>query len=321
MLPDPAPYHAALADGPAGARAFWLTTRDGLRIRIGIWPGGTRGTVVLLPGRTEYLEKYGRAAADLVARGWSVIAPDWRGQGLSTRLLPDPDMGHVGAFTDYQLDLDAVLGWLADHGPAAGLSGPWMLLSHSMGGLIGLRAVMRGLPFGAAVFSAPMWGIRMPLWRRPIADMARRLPLSLPGDRHYAPTTSGQNYVLTKPFEGNHLTSDRAMWDYLHAQVSAVRELRLGGPSLGWLRTALRESVALMRAPAPRLPAIVALGSEERIVLPRPIHHRMAGWHGGRLAIYTDARHEVPMENPGFRERFFGEAVELFETRAAQIAA
>ena len=44
--------------------------------------------------------------------------------------------------------------WLA-------LPRPWRLLAHSMGGTIGLRALTRGVPVAAAVFSAPMWGIRV----------------------------------------------------------------------------------------------------------------------------------------------------------------
>ena len=61
----PAPFHADLAEGPAGGHALWVNTSDGVRIRIGLWPAGEKGTVLLLPGRTEYIEKYGRAAADL----------------------------------------------------------------------------------------------------------------------------------------------------------------------------------------------------------------------------------------------------------------
>ena len=84
----PAPFHAALADGPPGATCVWLTAGQA-RIRVAWWKAGDKGTVLLLPGRTECIEKYGRAAGDLVARGFSVITIDWRGQGLADRALPD----------------------------------------------------------------------------------------------------------------------------------------------------------------------------------------------------------------------------------------
>lgn len=307
-----APFYHDLAEGPDNGRALWLRTPDGVRIRIGIWSGGRRGTVVLLPGRTEYIEKYGRAAADLRAEGWSVLAIDWRGQGLADRFLSDPLLGHVAKFTDYQSDLDAALDWLRDHGAAQGLTGPLVLFAHSMGGLIGLRALYRGLPFAAAVFSAPMWGIRVPVWRRPMAALLCRVPLRLPQDHHYAPTTSSDSYILKAGFAGNHLTSDLETWDYLSRHLKAVPEFRLGGPSLGWLRSALSECLVIRNRPAPQVPALVALGSHEQIVKPAPILQRMRDWKAGRLQIYEGARHEVPMERAEHRARFFREAVDLF---------
>ena len=51
-----APFYADVADGPPGGRAVWLHAADGVRLRAGLWPlQGARGTVLLLPGRTEYV--------------------------------------------------------------------------------------------------------------------------------------------------------------------------------------------------------------------------------------------------------------------------
>ncbi|MGA0540157.1 alpha/beta fold hydrolase [Neotabrizicola sp. VNH66] len=316
MTAEAAPFRADLADGPEGGHAVWLRASDGVRIRLGLWPGGAKGTVVLLPGRTEYVEKYGRAAAALRQRGWSVLTIDWRGQGLADRILPDPMLGHVGAFADYQLDLDAALLWLRQEGGAAGFCGPLMMMAHSMGGLIGLRALYRDLGFRAAVFSAPMWGIHMPIWRRPSAAVLSRLRLRLPQDHGYAPTTSGKSYLLVAPFEGNLLTGDPEMWAYMHRHALAESGFGLGGPSLGWVRDALREARALLRMAAPDVPAIVGLGGHEGIVEPGPIRRRMAAWPGAELDFYPEARHELPMERAAIRDRFFDRAAELYERTA-----
>lgn len=313
-----APFHAALAEGPEGARAAWLRSADGVRIRAALWPlHGAKGTVLLLPGRTEYIEKYGPAAAELHARGWATVTLDWRGQGLADRLLPDVMTGHVGAFADYQLDIAAVLDWAQGQG----MAGPWMLMSHSMGGCIGLRALHAGHPFRAAAFSAPMWGIRIPVWQRPAAAVVSRLARPLRMQHRYAPTTSSLSYVATAPFEGNLLTADRPMWDWMQAHLAADPRLALGGPSLGWLRMALDECAALMRLPAPDLPALVALGTKERIVEAGPVRHRMGTWAQGQLDLIAGARHEVMMEGPAVRRRFFDRACHLFETAAARDAA
>lgn len=308
-MTEAAPFDVALADGPPGERAVWLRTSDGVRIRACAWGGGNKGTVLLMPGRTEYIEKYGRAAGDLVARGWSVVSLDWRGQGLADRALPDPMAGHVLDFHEYQRDLDAVVTWAQ----AAGLPGPWMLMAHSMGGAIGLRTLYRNLGFRAAAFSAPMWGIAMQPWQRPVAPLLTGLAGRLGRGLRYAPGTGPESYVATAAFKGNTLTTDRAMWDYMRAQVLAHPEMGLGGPTMLWLRAALRECRALMRMKPPATPALAVLGTLEQVVDPAPVHLRMAGWGKGQLDLYPGARHEIMMEGAAIRKRFFDSASALYD--------
>ncbi|MDO9639781.1 MAG: alpha/beta hydrolase [Pseudotabrizicola sp.] len=305
----PAPFYADLALGPQGGEAFWLTAEDGLRIRAGVWPVGAKGTVLLFPGRTEYAEKYGMAAADLQARGYATVAIDWRGQGLADRILPDRMMGHVGRFQDYQLDVQAVLALVR----RLGLPEPLYLLSHSMGGAIALRSLMRGLPVKAASFSAPMWGIAMAAWMRPFAQPVAQLSGWFGRAHRFAPSTSEKSYVLEAEFGGNVLTNDPDMWRYMKRQVVERPELALGGPSLAWLQTALMECRDMSLAPAPDYPALTALGSAEKVVDVAPVHLRMAGWRRGRLELFAGAEHEILMETPDRRQRFFDMTAELFD--------
>jgi lysophospholipase len=305
-----APYFAPLADGPAEARAAWLTAKDGARIRAVHWPlVGAKGTVILMPGRTEYIEKYGRAAADLARRGYACICVDWRGQGLAVRSVADPMTGHVGDFDEFQRDVDALLAWARTEGAVE----PLFLIGHSMGGCIGLRALTRELPFQAAAFSAPMWGISMAAWMRPLAPLIAQLSIWAGRAHAYAPTTGGKTYLLSVPFQGNVLTSDAAMWEYMRRQVAASPELALGGPSVAWLHAALRECAALAAMPSPTLPCVTALGTAEKVVDPAPIHLQMARWPKGRLDLYPMAEHEVMMETPAHRARFFDSACALFD--------
>ncbi len=304
----PAPFHAEVADAPPGVTSVWLTP-GATRIRAAWWMAGDKGTVVLLPGRTECIEKYGRAAADLIRRGYSVITVDWRGQGLADRALADRNSGHVGDFAEYQEDLDALMA----EADRAGLPEPRYLLAHSMGGCIGLRALARGLPFRAAAFSAPMWGISMAAWLRPVAQVVSALAAPLGFSHRYAPTTGPETYLLQVPFEGNVLTTDREMWAYMRDQVRAVPDFALGGPSLAWLGAALAECGALAALPAPKVPAISALGTSEKVVDVPPVHLRMAGWANGQLDLYPGAEHEIMMEGPAVRTRFFDRAAALFD--------
>ena len=119
---------------------------------MGVWPRGDRGTILLFPGRTEYIEKYAHTAAAFGAQGYATLAVDWRGQGLSDRLLADARVGHVGQMCDYQLDVAA----MREVAQAQELPRPYFLVAHSMGGCIGLRSLHAGLAVNAAMFSAPM---------------------------------------------------------------------------------------------------------------------------------------------------------------------
>lgn len=305
-----APFHAKLADGPEGGAAQWLQAVDGVQIRVGFWPlEGAKGTVFLLPGRTEYIEKYGRAATDLAQRGYATVAVDWRGQGLADRPLEDRNVGHVDYFAEYQLDMDAVLAYAR----AENLPKPWFMLAHSMAGCIGLRTLTRDHPFKAAAFSAPMWGILMAAWMRPMAVALATASRWLSFDNRLVPGTKEVTYVLGNSFVGNSLTTDPEMWDYMRQQALACPDLTLAGPSLGWLQAALTECHALSLLPSPDLAIVTALGMQERIVDTGPIHARMAAWPKGKLQLYPGSEHEMMMERPDTRARFFDAACALFD--------
>jgi lysophospholipase len=305
-----APLRSLPGDGPPGGRAFWLTAADGTRIRAAHWPGGDRGTVFLFPGRGEYAEKYGPAAADLARRGYHTLTVDWRGQGLSDREPANPMIGHVGDFAEYQQDVLALLALARD----LFLPQPFQLLSHSMGGTIALRSLHDGLPFRSAVFSAPMWGLLIAPQMRALAYAVTTLARLTGRTRRLTPRTTLASYVTTAPFQNNLLTKDPDMFAWMKAQVTAHPDLALGGPSLGWLSAALSECRTLMRRPPPACPALTVLGSDERIVDTRPVRGYMARWPGGSLEVYPGAEHEIMMETRPKRVQFFDQTARWFET-------
>ena len=304
-----APLYNALAEGPEGGQAWWLTADDGVRLRAAMWPGGTKGTVFLLQGRTEYCEKYGRAASDLAQRGFATITMDWRGQGLSDRLIKDPMIGHVRRFSDYQRDLRALVA-AAD---TMDLPRPYSMIAHSMGGCIGLRALMAGLPFRSAVFSAPMWGINMAPHLRPVAWVLGALMTLIGRAGMRVPGTSANSYVLEHPFDDNELTSDEEMFAYMRRQTRAISGVALGGPSLQWLFTALWETLNLRQKTLPDHRVLTFLGGNERIVDPRHVHQVMAKWASGELRMIDGAEHEIMMEKPAKRALFFDAAAAFFD--------
>ncbi|NNG03550.1 MAG: alpha/beta hydrolase, partial [Inquilinus sp.] len=195
----------------AGAAAGWesrfLDLPDGARLRLARWtspPDAPRAAMLILHGRTEFNEKYGEAAEDLSRQGFAVWTFDWRGQGLSSRLLPDRQRGHVETYDMLVDDLRAVIAAVKAEIGALKLA----VLAHSMGGHVAVRYLQTGAAAVAgAVLSAPMLGIgteRFPLW---LARALSWAAVSLGFAGGYAlsqrPWRPGRDR-----FEGNLLTSD-----------------------------------------------------------------------------------------------------------------
>lgn len=306
VLPENLPDAPLIpGDAPAGGRAVWVDADDGARLRIGIWPGPRM--LLLLPGRTEYIEKYGVVLDNLARAGWGALVIDWRGQGLSSRLAADAALGHVGAFADYQRDLTALLAL------ARGLSdAPMPVIAHSMGGCIAFRALVNGLRPPAVALSAPMLGLAQPAhtrWMiRALAGTARLLRR----DGGYVPSTGPEFGLPSMSFAANPLTRDQDQFERMKAQIRAHPALALGGPSLRWTGRALAETAALAAAPSPPVPALIGLGGNERIVSAAAIRTRAARWHEAELVEYPDSEHELLMERPAVRSDFLARALALF---------
>jgi len=189
---------------------------------------------------------------------------------------------------------------------------PFFLLAHSMGGCIGLRAVMEGLSVQAAAFTAPMWGIRIAPHLRPIATVLSHLMPKI-GQGHRLPMGTSLNpYVADAPFDDNMLTTDEEMYDMMRDQLIAHPDLSLGGPSYVWLREALAETKHLSLRAAPSLPCITFLGSNERIVHIGRIKERMENWKNGQLQMVQGAEHEILMETPALRDAAIDDIARLF---------
>ncbi len=124
---------------PEKATGGYFAGFDGKKLRYGRFPAVARplkGTVIVLPGRNECIEKYFETARNLSERGFTTAIFDWRGQGGSERLLRDPQRGHVRDFFDYVNDLDHFF----EEVVLPDCRGPYYVLAHSTGSLIALLA-------------------------------------------------------------------------------------------------------------------------------------------------------------------------------------
>ena len=153
---------------PHATESTWAAP-DGHRIRRIDWPGAQaapRGSILFLPGRGDFYEKYLETLDHWHRSGWRVTAADWRGQAASGRLGLDPVTGHIDDFATWVNDLAAQwIEWKAAR------PGPHVLIGHSMGGLLALLLCAKGLArAGVLLTPAPpssildLWPMSYPVW-------------------------------------------------------------------------------------------------------------------------------------------------------------
>lgn len=291
-----------------GLQTRFIASRDGKRLRTAIWdaaPGiRSRGVCVLLHGQTEFLEKYAEVADELTARGFAVASFDWRGQGASERLVDEPLKAHVRDFSEYDGDLAAffeqVVRPLGDKPPLA--------LAHSMGGHMLMRALhdRPGL-FAAAVATAPMLRALTRGYPSLVARSVTFLHHTLRRHEEWVWGMEGRD-PLALSFDDNQVTSDRARFARTGALLAARNDIRLIGPTWGWLEAAYRSMRRVMAngyAQAIETPVLIVGAGRDRIVDTRAARAFAARLpHGAYLEI-PDAEHEILMENDSIRARFW----------------
>jgi len=304
---------------PEGGRVAMLETRDRVRLRYATFPRigeVNRGTVCLVQGRSEFIEKYFETIADFQKRGFHVATFDWRGQGGSERLIRNPLRGYVESFEDYWQDLASfhatVL--LPDCPP------PYYLVGHSMGGLVSLIAATRDrLMFDRVFVSAPMVALDRQLLG--MSGMARlteafcfagagRLPVRRRADE----LPSAAN------FEGNPLTSDRARYLRAGEVLAAAPQLRIGAPTYRWSASAFEAMAAAASDGFPaslKIPVLMLAAARDQVVSSAAIEQLGLRMRTGRHMMIAAARHELFMENDAIRAQVLA-AFDAFITEQSE---
>jgi lysophospholipase len=253
------------------------------------------GTVVISSGRIESLIKYKEVVYDLYQNGYSVFIHDHRGQGLSGRILKNPQIGYVGNFAEYVVDLkkfiDEVVSIKTHQKPN--------LLCHSMGGAIGALTILRYPElFEKVVFSAPMFGIRpaLPNW---FATFLLNLHGIL--NKKNAYFFAQKNYE-NQPFAFNELTHSEARYQIFRQEYKIAPQVQLGGVSGHWLKMAAQAMDEIEqnvhRFP---IPALVIQAGADKIVDNKRQSRVVAKMANAKLKVIEGSKHELLEEQDKFR--------------------
>jgi lysophospholipase len=305
---------------PPGAVVEWLTSGDGVRLRTVRWikpQHEARGTVLLIQGRSEFIEKYFEIVSELLARGLSVITFDWRGQGLSSRQLPDRVKGHVRDFSEFDSDLAMVMERVVrEHGTK-----PFYALAHSMGGNVLLR-YLHDFPheFERAVLTAPMLAIKTPPYPQWVAKSIATLWTAAGGQASFVFGGAKQN-PLVQVFETNGVTSDKARFERQMALLAADPRLAVGAPTFGWVEAAFRSMDLVASeefAQAIETPVLLIGAALDQLVHPGADLLLIRRIKRG-MYVMLKSEHEIMMERDDIRLAFWACFDAFTASEAAQV--
>ncbi|MCR9277168.1 MAG: alpha/beta hydrolase [Pseudomonadaceae bacterium] len=288
---------------PDNAETLWLEGLGGCRLRTVRWMSGVDqpvGSVLLLHGFSEFIEKYFETAQHLLNRGWHVVTFDWRGQGLSERLNSAVGQrGYVEDFEHFAFDARAVFDQLIEP-----LPGKRLLMGHSMGGNLALRLLQDHEPrFDAAVVCAPMLGLfRLPLW---LARVVSRAYVALGKDADFVWGGAERDFSDTAV---NVLTTDAARFARNQSILRACPELATHAPTWRWLREASVSSArvsAKSRARQIDTPTLIVAAECDKVVSIKGYERFAAASEWVRVEQIDGAEHEVLQESDELQAQFW----------------
>jgi len=268
-----------------------------------------KAIVFILPGLSEFGEKYIETTRELNAKGYNVVIIDWAYQGLSTRDLENP---HKRSSDGAEKDLSDLEFLIND---AINSPLPHYMLAHSMGGNYGLRYISQNpKKFKAASFSAPMLGIAGVCRFRKLTKSL--LTLLRPIQNMYVPGGHDWDALDRADIINNVYSHDEQRREVHNAWLLNNPDLQIGSVTYKWLSHNLK-SIAILAKPSLlskiNIPIYIGL-AEKDIVVDNDALIRAAKYlPNAELDFLNEASHEILMEKNESRNIFLNRTFELFE--------
>ncbi|MCQ4110883.1 alpha/beta fold hydrolase [Aeromonas sp. JL9] len=287
--------------------------KDGVTIRYAaLRQAKVDRAILIVNGRVESYLKYQELAWDLWRQGYSLYLIDHRGQGMSGRMLNDPQKGYVDQFDDYVVDLKQ----FHDHIIMADKPAKLFLLAHSMGCAISARYLERWPDdIKAAVLSSPMLGINLgglPKW------LAKGLATTIGtvggwfGEPPYGP---GQGPYQDHGFADNELTHSQPRYQAFRQIYEQHPQIKLGGATAHWIYQGITGAdAAIADAGAIKTPLLVLQAGNDSVVdnAAQDRFCTIAKCEGGKPLRIEGAWHELFIESDDKRQPALTAMVDFF---------
>ncbi len=270
----------------------------------------TLPNLILIPGRCESYLKYKELCFDLYRQGYNIFIIDHRGQGLSERLLENPNKGYVDDFQNYVDDLKIFINGVVNK---FSTTKPYFL-AHSMGGAIATR-YLQSYPgtIQAAVLLSPMMGFNSGTIPENVAEIlvkkAEQMNQWLSDKPWYF--LGQQNFIPTL-FTDNKLSHSPARYqEYIDLYLS-VPEIQLGGVTVKWLVEGIKaQEEIFVNLDKITCPVQVIQASDDIIIKNQAqndfclkLHQRMPlSCPNGKPVVIEGAYHELLFEVDEYRNQ------------------
>jgi lysophospholipase len=271
--------------------------------------------MLFLPGRGDHYEKYLETLQHFADAGWRVTAIDWRGQGGSGRLLADAEVGHIEDFSVWISDLRHFwTNWKAE------APGPHVVLAHSMGGHLAMRALVeKAIDPVAVAMSAPMLGIQTGGLPLALNHAFAKLMCKI-GRAETAAWKVSEKPMSPMSMRGKILTHDSARYEDEIAWWGIRPEVKLGPPSWRWIERAIA-SIRMLDEPG-RLEAIdtpillLATTADQLVSTPRIVKDSKRLPKAETLIFGKEAAHELLREADAVRDQCLDRITGFMDTYA-----
>jgi lysophospholipase len=265
-----------------------------------------KNTLIILPGLSEFGEKYIETTKFFNNQNYDVYIIDWAYQGRSSRYKAN----HNKRYSDgYEADLSDLNFFIKN---IIKPNKPLYMLGHSMGAHIAMRYLAtQDHNIKAASFSAPMLSIKglkyFPAWLSFIFK---------PFENSYVP--KGKDWSTSSRSNGG---ADEFSSDSIRGQIHSTwsifnPELRVGNATLKWVITSLKSMKILNSSKSLKkitIPTLFGIAENDLLINNHAIFRAINIIPNAKTVEFKNAKHEILVETDDIRGVFLNKTLKLFK--------